>query len=299
MSTDTMNEGIAIPGETPQTQGHTPEAPSADVDTESRARAMGWVPQEEFRGPAENWRSADEFVRRGEENPAIMRERMRDMQTRIARFEAQLNETQRRHQDEFARLEHVSAVALRRQREQLEANYNHAMREAAANGDVTRYDQLERDRRTALTHADEQVQQATQRQPEQRQDVHPSQTPEYKATFDPWLSRNQWMVADPEMQAVAVTHSAKLSNERPGMTLAENLAETEAYVRKRYPEKFGRPSQGAVVEGGARVAAAPTNGRGPAHLPPEARRAGERFVKEGLYKSMSEYANEYFSLEGV
>ena len=43
------------------------DATPQPAETEDKARRLGWVPKEEFKGDPENWRSADEFMARGEQ----------------------------------------------------------------------------------------------------------------------------------------------------------------------------------------------------------------------------------------
>ena len=87
-----QGQGVTVPGESapPANTGGTFERQGTDGqhgdDTESRARAMGWVPKDQFRGPAENWRDAGEFVRRGEEELPILRERLRSTTREIERM---------------------------------------------------------------------------------------------------------------------------------------------------------------------------------------------------------------------
>ena len=52
----------------------------------------------------------------------------------------------------------------------------------------------------------------------------------------------------------------------------------------------------APVEGGSRLAngGAP-RARGAHDLPADAKRQGEKFVKEGLFKDLNEYARDYWS----
>jgi ABC-type branched-subunit amino acid transport system ATPase component len=88
------------------------------------------------------------------------------------------------------------------------------------------------------------------------------------------------------------------------LSVEDNLRETEKYIRQKFPEKFGEtPRQNtyqqphaAQVEGGQRGGA---NGsaRGVNDLPPEAKQAGNKFVTQGLYKDLKEYAADYWAQE--
>ncbi len=51
--------------------GDDVDAPDAEADRivalETEARRQGWRPQEEYRGPAGQWRSAEDFLKRGQD----------------------------------------------------------------------------------------------------------------------------------------------------------------------------------------------------------------------------------------
>lgn len=297
MSTETQNQGVTVPGEVtpPANTGGTFERQGDETvrsgDVESRAKAMGWVPKEQFRGPPENWRDADEFVRRGEEEVPILRERLRNTTRKLETIE----------QDFATRIDMLTRannMALQRQREQLEATYDAAMRNATANGDVERFDQLNRDKREVLHQHDQRVREVIagdQRQPQQqaRQQAQPVEVTD-------WINRNAWFNSDPELQAAAAGYSRKLELERPHLSLSENLAATERYIKQeRYQDRFGGQVRGAQVESGSRVSSSNGSRRGASSLPPEARAAATRFVQQGLYKNVDEYAKAYYEQEGV
>jgi hypothetical protein len=52
-------------------------------DAEERAKAMGWLPKEEFKGDEENWRPAEEFLERGENIMPILKERLGKMEDNL------------------------------------------------------------------------------------------------------------------------------------------------------------------------------------------------------------------------
>jgi len=295
---ENVNTGVAIPGEdVPVTQTEAPAVVAdANPEIEDRARAQGWVPKDDFKGPAEKWKPADEFVKHGEETLPILRERLRALERDKSTLANQVQAEQRQRQQDFTRLERMNEIALKRQRDQLFDNYEAAKLNAAASADVERYQQLNRDQIAAVRAHDDEV--AKFSQPVAQNPASPY-SPSQQQVLGTWQERNPWFVSDPEMKAVAVLYSQRLADQTPGITLEENLAQVEQYARQRYPEKFPakRPaSSGPAVEGGSRSAAAPSRGRSAADLPAEAKRAFDKWVKEGLYKpnEINQYAKEYF-----
>ena len=59
---------------------------------EKEAKELGWVPKEQFRGPEDAWRDADEFVARGREILPIVRANNRKLLTELQDAKAQLAE---------------------------------------------------------------------------------------------------------------------------------------------------------------------------------------------------------------
>lgn len=307
--TENTNTGTMLPGESAPdtTVEHREPAERNGDDTEARARAMGWSSKEEFRGPADKWVDAAEFVRKGEEDLPVLRERLRDTTRKVAEFERKAKEIEDGYKANVARLERMSDLALMKQRQQLQANYDAALRDAVGMGDTARYDQLVRDKQAAVQEFDTQARSAYNYQPKteapqgQAQGGQPEQPQLSEAdqsTVKSWVDQNRWFTSDVEMARVAEAHHVRLGREKPGMSLAENLAATRAYVQQRYPERFGtqRDTGAAAVEGGARIASdrAP-RGKGSRDLPADARKMGEKWVKEGLFKNLDEYATDYWS----
>lgn len=293
------NDGIAIEGErTPAPQVTAEPAQAAGDDIESKARSQGWVPQDEWRGDPEKWRPADEFVKRGEELLPVALERSRTAERKAQELEARLAAKERETEEKLARLERMSTTALQRQREQLENAYRHAMREAVTSGDTQRFDQLERDRTTAVADFDKQF--VEQAQP-QRQPGQPAPLPpEIERQVSSWVQQNEWFNRDPELNQVAQIAHQRLLREKPGLSIAENLAETAKYVRQRYPDKFGTSERQIIApmveSGGGRMAATSgSRAKGATDLPSDVRAVGERYVKQGLFKDLNEYAREYFA----
>lgn len=283
-----QNVGTIIPGEMPAVD----EAPQNN-EVEDRARAMGWRPQDEYKGDPSKWRSAEDFVQRGESELPILRENLRRTTSEITTLRERLAKTEGNAQANFQRLEKMTEVALARQRQTLEAQYAAAMRDAAASGDLQRYDQLQEGQARAIAEFDRTAQPAAapvQEQPQQKQP-----DPYQQQTIQTWTQRNAWFEQDMEMRYAATAYSNQIASKTPGMTLEENLAATEQYMRKRYSDKFPQQGNSGVEGAGSRMPASAPRGRGAADLPPEARQAAEKMIRDGLFKDMNDYAKEYFT----
>ena len=298
---EAVSSGTSIPGEAAPTaqpvaayEREERDTPSDDGETADRARSQGWVPKEEFRGDPSKWRDAAEFIKRGEEIVPILKERTKTLASKLEAAEAKLQQKDREDAEKFARLERMTETALARQRDQLVSSYDAAMRSAVELGDVARFDQLKRDQVVAVQRLDQQVEQvAPRQQPPQHQANQPP--PEYVNTVKQWEQRNPW-IADPELDTVARIYSNKLAQEKPGISLEDNLKATEGYIKQRYADKFPKAQAGSPsVEGGGRMSATGSRAKGVAELPADVRKVAARFVAQGLYKNEAEYAKDYWS----
>ena len=282
--------------EAPVVDAAEPKPERSEVET--RARAMGWVEKDQFRGPADQWRDADEFVKRGEEETPILRERNRDLARKHAELEERLARQQREFDERVTRQERMAQQALRKQREQMLGSYENAKRQAVELGDTQRYDQLDRDQREAVQQFDQQYYEAVTPKADPQQQVQ-QLPPHEKVEVDSWVQQNPWFQADPLMKQYAEAYHVHLNQTNPSMGLRENLAAVSQEVRRRFSDRFQPQRRPTAVEGGEGMATGGKRARGVAELPPEARRAAQEFVAAGAYKNVAEYAKDYWAQDGA
>jgi hypothetical protein len=297
-----------IDGEPPQGD----DAPQVSYETETRAREMGWRPKEEWNGDPDAWRPADDFVRRGEEIMPIVKARADRAERKLAEHETKHQEEIKRIKSEFEdrtrRNEHMSQVALERQRKQIFDEYERRKDEAVRDGNKEAYDEAKRLQREDLTDFEQSVApQYQEPEPTEPETKRPELPPEIRQPVEAWIEKNAWFNRDADMNSLAQSVHNRLIREKPGMTLEENLEAVTREVRQRFPEKFGqtRTQQHAPsFEGGGRTSSGGggRNGRGWNDMPAEARRDGERYIADGLFgkdpkKARETYAQEYWSQE--
>jgi hypothetical protein len=288
-------------------------------ETVALAREMGWKPEEEWVGkpPARGFMSASEYVRRNEKIMPVVNARAKRAEERAQKLEAKIEQLEQDYRARFQNMERMSDAMLKAQRAQMEAEFA-ARKEAAVEiGDKAAYQRAVNDEKEAIKAIDDRLKDEEddpKREPEKK--ALPKQVQE---VVDAWLEDNEWFNKEPELNAVANARHIKLIREKPGLSLAENLAEVTKYVKKRFPEMFGEaedeeeeemPRRGSRVEGGTRI----NNGAGGrslyAKLPAEAKAAADRFIKEqGLFLEKGEtleknlnqarerYAKQYFGDE--
>jgi hypothetical protein len=118
--------------------------------------------------------------------------------------------------------------------------------------------------------------------------------------------KGSWM-KDQELMAFAV----QAIDDAPGvraLSPQRQIEWAERHVRSNFPDRFPQAQSAPVaaaqpvqrvskVDGGGLA----TRGRekGADDLPPEAKQVGSKFVKDGLYSNLQEYARDYFSQSGM
>ncbi len=236
---------------------------------EDKARRLGWKPKDEFSGPDGKWVDAAEFVRRGEESPALLRENNKVLERQVKvlkddlrKFAGQMGTIQKRAYDTAVR--------------DLEAR--HA--EAVESGDA----------HAALDVAKEMH--ALSREVE---DVVAPDGPDEddRAALDDFKARNPWMGKDNAMTAYAVALSNDLQGQ--GVEGKAQLEEVERQMRAAFPAKFTRPRPAvSAVE-----SQTPSRPRAKSFidLPSDAKQMAQNLVKRGVFKSVDEYAKDFWAAE--
>lgn len=252
-----VNEGQDALNSADEQQTESPE-------TVRLAKDMGWKDPAEWQGdpPKNGFVSAAEYIRRSEKILPIVNARARNAEERAAKLEAKLEQMERDHRDNLRRIERMSTVTLERQREQIEAQYAARIEAAAEVGDKDAVRQARKDEKEALKALDDRLEPSEdeKKAKETEQQKLPAQV---QAAIDAWMADNSWFKpnSDDEMSLVATRKHLSLQKDKPGLSLAENLAEVSKYIRKRYPEAFSvddddteddAPRRGSRVEGGNR-----------------------------------------------
>lgn len=222
-------------------------------EAETRARAQGWVPKDEWQGDGK-WRDAEAFLDRGE---------------LFQKIDAQRREVRELRKTQEAFNAHIETVR--------KAEYNRALATVRAEKKAA----LESGDPDALISADDklvalQIETAKIAQA----DARARQTGNPPVEFDQWKSRNSWYEADDVMKTYADTKGLEMAHQ--GMDPEEVLTAVEKLVRSKFPEKFTNPNRnkpGAVEPGAGKG----TSAKGESYsLSDEERGVMNRLVKSGI-----------------
>jgi hypothetical protein len=261
----------------------TIETTAPDPAMVERARRLGWRPQEEYNGRRE-WVPAEKFIETAENELPVLRENLRRLDNLYTKDVGSLKNELTEVKQVLADFREFSTRAEQRA-------YEKAKRE------------LEEKRDVAVAHADTETFKATQREIEELdKSVKPPKPEVEKPKVDApdpaitsWIAENEWFTTDGELMAYAKAQDQFLMQAKPGMSVAERLAEVKNRTKKEYPDKFGNPRReqaSSVAEPGAQTQ---TRKKGKTYddLPAEAKAACDKFVRTIPGYKREDYVKEY------
>lgn len=243
------------------------------AEVEEKARRMGWVPKEDFKGDESRWVDADRFVERGENEIPIMRERMKKLDSTIVG----LNQRMSGMRDTFSEFQtHQKGVAERAYKKAMD-DIIRRQREAAEKGDVEGFDEAEKEKESLVLDVPE---------------MGPGVNVAAEREFNSWVAENDWF-NKPKLQKYAGTISVYVQDQT-GLTGAALYDEVRKEVELRYPEEFenkNRQSPSKVVGDGDPPVKPGEKSFG--KLPKEAQAQCRKFIKEIPGYTKEEYVKDY------
>lgn len=243
-------------------------------EIEARAREMGWVPKDRYRGDPANWRPADEFVRRGEEILPFVQKRARDLEEKLA-------EQEKAFQTKLAALERMSKRGIEMAREQTRLKYEEIEDKAAELGDTKALREARAKKAEAMKAFDEE-------EDAREADKPKGAAKEDTASADPvamqWAKDNPWYSRSAMLHGAADEIFDEVTAEMPGASMQERLDEVTARVNEMFPERFGGRRNGAqrtqAVEGaGSRDGGTVNGGSAWSKLPAEFKKQGDELIQ--------------------
>lgn len=285
------------------------DAGSVDPQIEERARAVGWVPKEEFRGDETRWVDAQAFLHRAEEVMPILRKNNVELHSKLSATEQRLqriaeeNETMRktlgaleaaRNEDLETRGEEARQSLLREIKAAREADDIDA--ELDATDRLTRLNAAER---PSGGEGERGLDRGAGGDAGERRFVMP---PETQQLMRDWLAENPW-TAKPSMIAFADGVAKEILDEhRANGTTAPKGREFLDLVTSRVEKAFNlRRPAASNVEGPRGGSGSQPRGSRFADLPAEAKaqahkEASRRVGKGKRYETMAQWENRFAEL---
>lgn len=259
------------------------------METEERARLMGWVPQDEFKGDPDRWTSAEDYVAKADTLMPIMRAQNKQYEEKLQMTSEELKATRHELQSLKKTLENVVRVNTKVSEREYERALETIRKEQAAaieNNDGARFQELEADKDKLIQNKPEKIE----------VDDRPKGNPEFEA----WVEKNQWYNTDNDLREYADYAASVVSRSHPNLAGKEFFEEVKRKVMGVYPAKFENPNRqnASDVDGGSVQGAGDTKKKGKTYrdLPQDAKQACDAFVKDGLM-TKEDYIKEYFEGE--
>jgi hypothetical protein len=259
----------------------------ADAATiEEKAKQMGHVPKEEWKGDPDKWRPAEDFVERGENILPIMKKRLDEATKKIDAMSSDLSMTLKANKRE---VEEARKAAF----EKATVEYNEKLKA------------LDKKEMKAFKDEDEDAfkeakkERAELKPPEAPKKSEPTGTTKARTPeFEAWNKKEPWYGKDSDLTKIANEEGTMLGSMYPDKTYNEIWDMTADRVKKLYPDKFENPRRkepGAVEDGEGNT---PKNGdKSFAALPKSAKdaykRLAEQFKAKGREYKKEDYARDW------
>jgi hypothetical protein len=256
------------------------------------AESQGWVPKEKFRGNETDWVDADVFVKRGREILPILRKNNENLMRELNHTKEQLKEF-REAAEEFKKFQKDSYERKVAEYETRLAEIKASRAQAINDGDGQKVNALDE----ALDTVKEEIKEAKQAVKEAAKPVSDPVPSSIDPALQVWLDKNKWFGNDRRLTAIANGVGESLRLEQPTLKGQEFLDRLDEILKEEMPDKFGgetkKKASGSPVESGAgRASRSGGSSRSYDNLPPEAKAACDRFVKQKLM-TKEQYVAEY------
>lgn len=257
-----------------QTETEDSPEPTVDASIEREARQNGWVPKDQFHGDERDWTDAATFVQKSRQLNPILKKSNESLKRELDSAKTELKELKLTTQEfarEFAKMKdnaYKRAIAeLKGQR-----------REAIKDEDLDLADEIE-EKIDALK--EEQVKATTPKE-EKAQESKVDET--VLREFREWERENRWYneSTEPEMFDAAEGIALRLSRTNKELVGRAFMDRVTEEVKKRFPDKFENPRREKSLHEGSKSRGASEGSKNYGALPPEAKKACDRYVKQGL-----------------
>lgn len=280
----------------------TDETPSAaeQPPIEQRAKEMGWIPLEEFKGDKDKFISAEDFVQRGEQFIPFLRAREKKLVEQVNDLRTQLGLQQSLNRANAAAIAEVKATQGETTKNQLDeqiAALRAQIKQARTDNDLEREETL----RDQLDDLREKKREAARPAPTTNGATsaegisHP--------VFQEWVKDNPWWQEDAGWRAASLEVSRQLAvngviNEQ--MPYRDRLDKVSEVMKSRYGVGSGnsRREEPARVESSRGGSSSNGSSRRYGDMPREAREACDSFAArlvgpDKKYKTIADWRADY------
>jgi hypothetical protein len=287
--------GLETPPEPVEVAPEPDPEPPVVSSAEEKASAIGWRPQDTWKGDPDKWVSAEAFLKKGEEILPVMKADRERLFGEVRDLKQQVTDVLKYHKEDRTRIQE----RLRQEHDQAITDLKVQQRAAVEEGDTDTFDKLEV-KKDALEAA-----QPVETPPGPAEGTQPPAEFD-KAEFDTWQAQNKWYQLDEnqvgtnEMTRAAQAMAYRVQAENPQLSgwstqFRDKVVER---VKLSYPEKFANPRRegAAGVEGAGGTGAVPRKNTY-ADLPSDAKEQCRNMKRSGMTEA--EFVSEYFGEDAI
>lgn len=269
-------------------------------DVEQEARALGWVPKEEWRGDQARWVPADEFVERGhtvmpilKKNNELLMQTQQGLQTQVEQLRRELEAAK----NDFQTLQEFHKDEVTRRVEETKQRLLDKIKQAKHEGDVDAETTLT-DQLTDLKAANKAAEKHINGEDTSGDGGSGEQQMPPNPTYDAWVAANSWFQTDPERTHEALAVGFRITKEMPHLRKEAFFAELDRRLNKG--NGAGRPGPGKVEGSRGGRTQGGSGGRTYADLPAEAKAQCDKFAKKfvnpnGQFKTEADYRKHFIN----
>lgn len=243
----------------------------------AQAKEMGWRPKEEFTGSEHDWKGPGAFIKDAELFASLRKQakEIESLQTTLQDVKVFMSKS-----EEVGYQKAIADVKARR-------------KEALDTFDVEALEQADNEYIELQQELINRAPTATVETQNKSQDEL-----EFETRHKDWYNDNT--PSNASMKREAILLSSHLAATQPELTAQEHIKVLETKIRKLYPEKFKNTNRTAPspVDTGGKSVTANTDEVDVGTISPQMLDTAKRFVKQGVFKSVSEYLT-YAKKSGV
>lgn len=234
--------------------------PETGPSVEDRARLMGWRPKHEFKGDAERWLPAEDFLNRAFELPGVLADRYNKLEKEFGRQSSELTQLRQQFGDATSTISEMTTMLRtteQRSYERAKRELEREIAEARTNGDFEAFQRATDERAELERTAPRQQPNSgtpTQGGPQQGNGQgapfpQRQRTPQELQAENAFRARNTWYGSNPMLTVESDAAFNLLMVTRPDLSHEQKLGELERRMRALFPAETGGTQASATQQG--------------------------------------------------
>lgn len=254
---------------------------------EEKAKQMGFVTKEDWKGDPDKWRPPEEFVERGENIIPILKKNLDETNKKLDSMKSDFDFALKANAKEVEDAKKAAFDLATKNYEDKLAQLNSEEEEAVQDQDLEKYHKIKKQKEKLAKPSIEKA--------EPKKDTEKKDTP---PEFVEWNKKETWYGKDEELTAEADMIGTGLAMKYPDKPLKEVYGMISDRVKRMYPDKFKNPhrEESQSVEGHQPKQAGDKKGFN--SLPPTAKdqykRLAAQFKEKGRKYTKEEFTEAYY-----